>query len=138
MSESRDMSESRVAPIHDFGALPLVKVLDAISSAEPSSGAGAAAAVALALAVACALKAVNVTLKHRADAKLIAARERLVQHRELALDRARVDAELFERYLASHEPRDVRVSSSQAKTSMRYRARSDRRSSRWAMPYSTP
>lgn len=87
--------------------LTLVEVLDAIGSAQPSSGAGISAAVALALATACALKAIHVTLKHGEDAALSSRADRLQRQRERALDRARVDAELFQRYLANHEPREA-------------------------------
>jgi len=91
----------------DMRELSVVEVLDAIGSARPSSGAGISAAIALALATACALKAVRITLKHTEDADLRQRGERLENQRDQALDRARVDAELFQRYLKNHEPREA-------------------------------
>lgn len=91
----------------DLGNLSVRDVLEAIGSPLPSSGAGISAAVALALATACALKAVNVSLKHKADPELQRQGERLKAQRERAMDRARVDARLFGKYLQDHEPRDA-------------------------------
>jgi formiminotetrahydrofolate cyclodeaminase len=91
----------------DVREVSVLELLDAIGSSRPSSGAGIAAAMALSLGAACALKAVNVTLKHAADAKLTGCGERLKQHRDQALDRARIDTILFEKYLQDGEPRDA-------------------------------
>lgn len=90
--------------LRDFAVLDL---LEAIGSSRPSSGAGIAAAVALALATACALKAVSVSLKHEEDEQLAHSAGRLLQHRDRALDLARIDAELFRKYLKDGEPRDA-------------------------------
>ncbi len=85
----------------------MTRALDQIGSDAASSGAGVAAALALALAVACALKAVNVSLKHREDGRLEGSRERLRALRDGALGAAQLDATLFEVYLAEHDPRDA-------------------------------
>lgn len=47
------------------------------------------------------------SLKHTDDAELRDRGERLERQRDRAVDRARVDAELFQRYLKTHEPRDA-------------------------------
>jgi formiminotetrahydrofolate cyclodeaminase len=91
----------------DVRHVTVLEALEAIGSAQPSSGAGIAAAISLALATACALKAVNISLKHTDDPALRACAERLQLHRHLALDRAEVDARVFGRYLQDREPRDA-------------------------------
>ncbi len=91
----------------DLRDLTVLDVLDAVASSRPSSGAGIAAALALALGTACALKAVNVSLKHHEDEQLGNCGARLQQYRDRALDRARIDAELFGKYLQDGEPRDA-------------------------------
>jgi formiminotetrahydrofolate cyclodeaminase len=96
-----------VSQATDVSHLSVKDVLEAIGSSEPSSGAGISAALALALATACALKAVNITLKHTPDAELQQRSARLEAQRDRALDRARADAHLFGKYLEDHEPRDA-------------------------------
>ena len=91
----------------DLRKLVVYDVLEAIGSAIPSSGAGIAAALALALGTSCALKAVNVTLKHAEDDQLGQSGARLLAHRDRALDLARIDAELYRRFLKEGEPRDA-------------------------------
>jgi formiminotetrahydrofolate cyclodeaminase len=103
-TEERFIRTSHPSDVRD---LTVVEVLDAIGSAQPSSGAGISAALTLALATACALKAIHVTLKHTDDAKLRDRGQRLERQRDRAVDRARVDAELFQRYLKTKEPRDA-------------------------------
>jgi formiminotetrahydrofolate cyclodeaminase len=91
----------------DVRHVSVLEVLQAIGSPEPSSAAGVSAGIALALATACALKAVNVSLKHEDDEQLRDSCERLQQQRDRALERAREDSELFQSYLRDHEPRDA-------------------------------
>ncbi len=91
----------------DVRDVSVLEVLEAIGSPEPSSAAGISAGIALALATACMLKAVSVTLKHTDDPELRAHRDKLVEQRDRALERAREDAELFQNYLRDHAPRDA-------------------------------
>jgi formiminotetrahydrofolate cyclodeaminase len=91
----------------DLQNLAVHDVLEAIGSARPSSGAGIAAALALAVGTACALKAVNVSLKHAEDEQLEQSGARLLAHRDRALELARIDAELYRRYLKEGETRDA-------------------------------
>lgn len=94
-------------PLHPIHQATLSELLDAIASAEPSSGAGIAAALGLALSASCAMKAVAVTRRHTADATLEERSRQLRELRERALLSARRDEELFRKYLQERKPRDA-------------------------------